>query len=309
MHQHSHNVVLQIGKQIDAALEHAVPETTGAADGLNGAIRHSLLAPGKRARGVLLMLAAGHGRERRPEAFAPACAIEMVHAASLIFDDLPAMDNATLRRGRAANHCAFGEATAILAGIALLNEAYAVIAAEERLDGDCRAALSTMLSAAVGVNGLVGGQFSDLHATTPMGETEITAIHARKTGALFAAAAQMGGRVAARPAEDVEVLRDFGSTMGIAFQTFDDLLDAISTRETASKTVGHDGEKPTLVRLMGVEAAEAAACAQVERATSRVSELGPDGRLLAQFSGDLADILRAKMKQRPDDGTTTASMS
>ena len=136
MHQHIHNVVSQIGKHIDEALEKAaVPGGWAAPPDLSVSIRHSLLAPGKRARAVLLMLAAGHGRADVPQAFAPACAIEMVHAASLVFDDLPAMDNATLRRGRPASHCAFGEATAILSGIALLNEAFAVIAGENRLDG------------------------------------------------------------------------------------------------------------------------------------------------------------------------------
>lgn len=309
MHQHIHNVVSQIGKQVDAALEKAVPEATRAGGGLSVAIRHSLLAPGKRARGVLLMLAAGHGQAERPEAFAPACAIEMVHAASLIFDDLPSMDNAVLRRGRPANHCEFGEAAAILAGIALLNEAYAVISAEERLDGDCRADLARMLSGSIGLDGLVAGQFADLHARSPMTAEEIEAVHARKTGALFAAAAQMGGRVAGRPAEHVEALRDFGMRIGVAFQTFDDLLDAVSSRETASKTVGHDGEKPTLVRLKGVEAAEEAARAGMERAMAQVRELGPDGQLLAQFAGQLADILCAKMKQRPEAGTDTASTS
>lgn len=309
MHQHIHNVVSQIGKQIDAALEKAVPETAGAGSDLTTAIRHSLLAPGKRARGVLLMLAAGHGQAERPEAFSPACAIEMVHAASLIFDDLPSMDNATLRRGRPANHCEFGEGTAILAGIALLNEAYAVIGAEDRLDGNCRADLTRMLSGAVGLDGLVAGQLADLQANAPMTAEEIEAIHTRKTGALFAAAAQMGGRAAGRSAEDIETLRDFGMSIGVAFQTYDDLLDAVSSHESASKTVGHDGEKPTLVRLSGVEAAEEAARAGMDRAMSQVSGLGPDGQLLAQFAGQLADILRAKMKQRPDAWTDTASMS
>jgi len=309
MHQHIHNAVSQIGKQLDAALEKAVPETQGTGSDLATAIRHSLLAPGKRARGVLLMLAAGHGQAERPEALAPACAIEMVHAASLIFDDLPSMDNATLRRGRPANHCEFGEATAILAGIALLNEAYAVIGAEERLDGDCRADLTRMLSSSIGLEGLVAGQFADLHACAPMTADQVKAIHARKTGALFAAAAQMGGRVAGRAAEDVDALRDFGMSIGVAFQTYDDLLDAVSSREAASKTVGHDGEKPTLVRLKGVEAAEEAARAGMDRAMAQVSELGPEGQLLAQFAGQLADILRAKMQQLPDDGTNTASMS
>lgn len=300
MHQHIHNVVSRIGKQVDAALSGTIQAEASAAPDLSAAIRHSLLAPGKRARAVLLMLAAGHGRSDVPQAFAPACAIEMVHAASLVFDDLPAMDNATLRRGRPASHCAFGEATAILSGIALLNEAFAVIAAETRLDAATRADLSAMLSAAIGLDGLVAGQYLDLKAAAPMSEDEIAAVHARKTGALFAAAAQMGGRVAGRSGGDIEALCDFGTEIGIAFQTYDDLIDALSSRESAHKNVGADGEKPTLVRLMGIEAAEQAASAGMERAVARVSALGPDGRLLAQFIADLADILCAKMKRPPE---------
>jgi len=309
MHQQIHSVVSQIGKEIDVALQKAVPEASHAAPDLAIPIRHSLLAPGKRARAVLLMLAAGHGRRERPEALAPACAIEMVHAASLIFDDLPAMDDATLRRGQPANHCAFGEATAILSGIALLNEAYGVIGAEDRLDGDCRADLSAMLSGAIGLDGLVAGQYSDLQAKLPMTREEIELIHARKTGALFAAAAQMGGRVAGRDPGDIESLHAFGMSIGVAFQTFDDLIDAVSSRETARKNVGHDGEKPTLVRILGIERAEEAAQAGMERAMAQVSGMGQDGRMLAQFAGVLAGILRAKMKQRPEDGTSTASVS
>ena len=309
MHQHINNVVSQIGQQIDAALENAVPETTGAGHDLAAAIRYSLLAPGKRARGILTMVAAGHAQAERPEAFAPACAIEMVHAASLIFDDLPSMDNASLRRGRPANHCEFGESTAILAGIALLNEAFVVISGEERLDGDCRADLTRMLSGAIGLNGLVAGQAADLNATAPMTADQIKAIHARKTGALFAAAAEMGGRAAGRCPEHVTRLRDFGMSIGVAFQTFDDLIDAVSTHESASKTVGHDGEKPTLVRLMGIDAARQSARAAMDHAVLQVRELGADGELLAQYAGQLADILCAKMKQLPEAGTDTASMS
>jgi len=308
MHQHIHNLVSSIGKQVDGALERSISEDTPVAPGLSEAIRHSLLAPGKRARAVLLMLAAGHGRADMPQAFAPACAIEMVHAASLVFDDLPAMDNATLRRGRPASHCQFGEATAILAGIALLNEAFGVIAGESRLDAQTRSDLSAMLSAAIGRDGLVAGQHLDLKASGPMCAEDIRAVHSRKTAALFAAAAQMGGRVAGRSKDDIEALRAFGMEMGIAFQTYDDLIDALSSRQSASKNVGADGEKPTLVRLFGVEAAEEAARAGMQRAIGQVSAMGPDGELLAQFARDLADILRAKMKQRPD-GTSTASTS
>ena len=300
MHQHIHNVVSRIAKQIDAALSRTAAAEAPAAADLHAAIRHSLLAPGKRARGVLLMLAAGHGRADVPQAFAPACAIEMVHAASLVFDDLPAMDDATLRRGRAACHCAFGEATAILTGIALLNEAFAAVAGEARLDAEARADMTAMLSAAIGLDGLVAGQYLDLKAAAPMSADQIAAVHARKTGALFAAAAQMGGRVAGRSAQDIEALRQFGMEIGVAFQTYDDLIDALSSHESAHKNVGADGEKPTLVRLLGVEAAQREAGAGMARAVARVGALGPDGALLAQFANDLADILCAKMKRRPD---------
>jgi len=308
MHQHIGSAVSRLGKQIDTALEKLVLQKT-----LNGAdlilsIQHSLLAPGKRARGTLLMLAAGHGRAMVPTALAPACAVEMVHAASLIFDDLPAMDGATLRRGRQANHRAFGEATAILSGIALLNEAFAVISAEDRLDGDCRTDLSAMLSHAIGLEGLVAGQFHDLRAKPPMSVEEIKSVHEQKTGALFAAAAQMGGRVAGRGDADLERLRAFGMTIGLAFQTFDDLIDAVGSSATAQKTVGADGEKPTLVRALGAEGAEMAASEQMDQAIKQVSALGPDGQLLANFAGDLADLMRAKLI-RIDGGTGSVNRS
>ncbi len=307
MHQHIHNVVSDIGKQVDAALARTVPSEGSPAPELTAAIRHSLLAPGKRARAVLLMLAAGHGRAEVPQAFAPACAIEMVHAASLVFDDLPAMDNATLRRGRPASHCAFGEATAILSGIALLNEAFGVIAGENRLEAATRADLVVMLSGAIGLDGLVAGQHLDLKAAGEMPAAEIAAIHARKTGALFAAAAQMGGRVAGRDADDIETLRAFGMEIGVAFQTYDDLIDALSSRESASKNVGADGEKPTLVKLIGVDAAEHAASQGMAQAVAQVSALGPDGALLAQFASDLADMLRAKMHRQDARGTASGT--
>jgi len=308
MQQDIQHLISRIATQIDAALEEAAPDAPHGVPELRDSIRHSLLAPGKRARGVLLMLAAGQGRNDVPQALAPACAIEMVHAASLVFDDLPSMDNATLRRGRAANHCAFGEATAILSGIALLTQAFSVISDEERLDAACRADLVTMLSAAIGLDGLVAGQFTDLRARMPMSAEMVRSVHAKKTGALFAAAAQMGGRVAGRALEDLEALHGFGLSIGVAFQTYDDLIDALSSRESASKNVGADGEKPTLVRLLGVEAAEEEARSGTERAIARVSALGPDGELLAAFARKLTDILRAKMQQRPE-GTSTASVS
>jgi geranylgeranyl diphosphate synthase type II len=308
MQQDIQRLISRIAKQIDAALEAAAPDAPHGVPELRDSIRHSLLAPGKRARGVLLMLAAGYGRNDAPQALAPACAIEMVHAASLIFDDLPSMDDATLRRGRAANHCAFGEATAILSGIALLTRAFSVISAEERLEAECRADLVTMLSAAIGLDGLVAGQFTDLRARMPISADMVRSVHAKKTGALFAAAAQMGGRAAGRAPENVEALRGFGLSIGVAFQTYDDLIDALSSRESASKNVGADGEKPTLVRLLGADAAEEEARTGMERAIGEIRALGPDGELLAAFAGYLAEILSAKMQQRPE-GTSTASVS
>jgi geranylgeranyl diphosphate synthase type II len=301
MHEALQVVLPRLVERIDTALSHFVPEKPGDAGRLNAAMRHSLLAPGKRARGLLVLLAAGHGRGAGPEAaITPACAIEMVHAASLVFDDLPCMDDATVRRGRKACHCAFDEATAVLSGIGLLNLAFSIIAREERLDGACRADLARMLSDAIGLDGLVAGQMMDLRAgVAQTSASDVELIHARKTGALFAAAVEMGGRASARPAEQLALLHGFGLRIGVAFQTFDDLIDTLASREAASKNVGADAAKPTLVKLHGVERAGHVARAGMQSAIADIAAIGPDGEILGAYADHLMMLLNAKMDRDP----------
>ncbi len=301
MHEALQTVLPRLCDRIDTALSDFVPEKAGDAGTLNAAIRHSLLAPGKRARGLLVLLAAGHGRGQGPAAaITPACAIEMVHAASLIFDDLPCMDNATVRRGRKACHCAFDEATAVLAGIGLLNLAFSIIAREDRLDGACRADLARMLSDAIGLDGLVAGQMRDLRAgLAQTSASDVELIHAQKTGALFAAAVAMGGRAAACGPDQLELLHAFGLRIGVAFQTFDDLIDTLASRESASKNVGADGSKPTLVKLHGVERAGSAARTGMETAIADIAAIGPDGEILGKYADYLMRLLNAKMDMHP----------
>ena len=219
-------------------------------------MRHTLLAPAKRVRAVLAILAARDLGTDGHAALSSACALEMVHAASLILDDLPAMDDASLRRGVPANHKLFGEATAILAAIALLNRAYGAIAEDGLLSAAARVRLAEILSRSVGSEGLVAGQEQDLKwSSTKATRRDVELVHARKTAALFSAAAEMGAVVAGAGEEIIAVMRNFGMKLGLAFQILDDLLDATASRESVGKDVAQDGRRPSLALSIGLEAA------------------------------------------------------
>ncbi len=242
---------------------------------LHRSMRHTLLAPGKRIRALLTIFVARHFGGYEDRAMRSACALEMVHAASLILDDLPAMDNASLRRGLPANHQIYGEATAILAAIALLNRAFGVIAEDESLSPDQRAQLTRMLSRSVGSEGLVAGQEQDLkwspeHATPD----DVAQVHARKTAALFSAAAAMGAVTASVDRDQVALMGEFGMKLGLAFQIFDDLLDATADRDDAGKDVLQDGARPSLVLAIGRDAASNEAQSLIEAATGMLSGIG-----------------------------------
>ncbi len=257
-------------------------------------MRHSLLAPGKRVRALLLILAAKQFGASEESALSSACAVEMVHCASLILDDLPAMDNATLRRGLPANHCVFGEATAILAAIALMNRAFGVVAEDDGLSDRTRTNLTAILSAAIGSEGLVAGQEADLK-WQPIAATrkDVEQVHMRKTAALFAAATEMGAVVAGAPGEDAERMRDFGKRLGLAFQVLDDLLDVLTAREQAGKDVGRDAGKPSMVRTVGLEEAQREARLYIDGAASlAVHSNGSPGVL-----GDFALSLMTSLQQ------------
>ena len=225
--------------RIDARLDQLLPP--GGEPSL--AARHSLLAPGKRLRAVLTVLAARQcgGEGFRDDAVVDvACAVEMVHTASLVFDDLPAMDDADTRRGAPTPHTLYGDDVAILAGIGLLNGAFGVVAAAQHLGASQRVEVVEVLSRAVGWTGLVQGQADDLR-----GDAGLDDIHYGKTGALFVAAALAGAACADAPVSARGPLVTYGRELGFAYQALDDVVDQVASPEAAGKTVGRDEGKRT----------------------------------------------------------------
>ena len=246
---------------LDAALESHV-NRIDAAPRLQEAIRYALLGPGKRLRPMLCVHAARLGTPP-PSILSIAGAIEMIHAYSLVHDDLPSMDNDALRRGRPTLHIAFDEATAILAGDALLTLAFETLSLPlEGVQPETQVKLLQLLAKASGGAGMVGGQYLDLSAEGRFGEAEpfktaeaILSMQALKTGRLIEAACHMGGLAGGLSGERLENVIRFGRLLGTAFQIRDDLLDHEGTVEAAGKATGKDAAagKATLVGLWGVK--------------------------------------------------------
>ncbi|MCQ8184993.1 polyprenyl synthetase family protein [Parvularcula maris] len=227
---------------VNVRLDQLVP--MGAQGGPAAAARYSLLAGGKRLRAIITLTAARTHGGKLETALDAACAIEMIHCASLIFDDLPAMDDAALRRGVATVHAKFGQDIAILAGIGLMNGAYEVLAKAQHTTEAQRLDMLRIVTRAVGWQGLVHGQALDLNSGES--DAQIDAIHEGKTGALFIAAAECGGVAAPSVSEkDRRALRSYGRALGFAYQAFDDVLDQVVCDEAAGKTTGKDGGKST----------------------------------------------------------------
>lgn len=206
----------------------------------------------------------------------PACAIEMVHTASLIVDDLPCMDDAELRRGNETSHVRFGLETALLASISLLNRAPAVISKASGLDASTRLELIEGLATAVGdCCGLAAGQMKDLHATPgAVGVAELETIVREKTAGLFVCAADTGARVADSDPATRELLRRFAGRFGICFQILDDIADLESSADVLGKDVGKDSGKPTHATLLGADAARSEARRLADEAYGALDELG-----------------------------------
>jgi geranylgeranyl diphosphate synthase type II len=258
------------------ALAPAADET----DPLVAAVRYALLAPGKRIRPFLVILAAQECGADALDALDAGCALEMVHAASLVLDDLPAMDDTPLRRGQPSTHVAFGEAEAILAGVALLSRAYSTVAETSRLDAATRCSLVTILARAVGTGGLATGQVQDLRGAGHSDLSLIADANHLKTGMLFVAAVEMAAVIARAPAHQLERLRIFAGHLGQAFQLLDDLLDGGDPSDAAG---GEDAGKATLLSMLG----ESEVRQRLERHIAHaLDELDPDGAL-ARFVGQI----------------------
>lgn len=260
-------------------------------EALSRSVRHSLLAPCKRTRPALLISTAAFFGADEALALDPACAVEMVHTASLIVDDMPAMDDARLRRGWPANHRVFGEHVATLAAFHLLSSAFGAIARAPGLTGELRARLAACLSDAIGAEGLIGGQLIDLRSTRQHLEAgEVETMYTRKTGALLGVAVELGARVAGvdGPAALLR-LGDFSRHFGLAFQILDDLKDRFGAAGTIGKDVGQDASKTSfLTHASPREAREEVA--RLRSASERaLSGLGTPGEQLAELSRALLD--------------------
>lgn len=253
------------------------------------AVRHGLLSPGKRFRPIITLLAYAQNGGDPHDAIEAACAIEMVHAASLIMDDLPSMDDARLRRGRLATHVVFGEGTGMLAAVALLNEAFRVIALGRAGTADQKVRAICHLTAAVGPEGLAGGQERDIMcggAAEAISLKDMEQRHLEKTGALFAAAAAIGAELAGADESTVSRMYDFGAALGLAYQAFDDVVDVECTAEIAGKDVAQDRGKSTVVSLLGRDGARRSAARWLDRAIAAAEHAG------AARPAPLADLAR-----------------
>jgi geranylgeranyl diphosphate synthase, type II len=241
---------------VDAALERFLPSAATPPPSIHEAMRYSVFAGGKRIRPILCLEAARIFTPDVTPALNPACAIEFIHTYSLIHDDLPALDNDDLRRGKPTCHKKFGEAIAILAGDALLTLAFETIGATP-VDADLRVGILTEVAASAGtVNGMVGGQVADLEAEGKgVGPESLEYIHRSKTAALIRASVTAGAICVAASAEDVARLRHFGEIVGWAFQVTDDILDVEESSAALGKTAGKDiaQQKATYPSVFGLE--------------------------------------------------------
>jgi geranylgeranyl diphosphate synthase, type II len=274
---------------VESRLDELVPAETVEPSSVHAAMRWSLLAPAKRLRPALVFAAGEAFGARAESLISTACAFELIHTYSLVHDDLPAMDDDELRRGRPTCHVRFGEATAILAGDALQTLAFQTVAEDASLDTGLRVRLVTELARAAGTpEGMVAGQAHDLEAEarTDVGGHELELIHRRKTGALIAAAARAGALVAGATRSELEAVAGYALELGLLFQITDDLLDVTASAEDLGKTPGKDARarKATYPALYGLESARRRARLAYEKARAALDTLERPTPMLRAFA-------------------------
>ncbi len=280
------NYIQERKEVIDKALERYLPKPAGPEGKVIEAMRYSVSAGGKRVRPILLMAACDAVGGDSKELLPAACALECVHTYSLIHDDLPAMDDDDLRRGKPTCHKVFGEAIAILAGDGLLTYAFELMAHDDLLK-NCGSDLVTkaiyIFSKAAGVSGMVGGQTADvLFEGKPVDAETLAYIHSHKTGALIRASVEMGAILGRGDQNQIERLSSFGTALGLAFQVIDDLLDVVGDEEKLGKPVGSDikNQKATYPALFGIEETRKRANELKEQALSALSAFGEEAEPL-----------------------------
>ena len=283
--------------QIEQALSRwvACPHDAPAPAGLGDAMRYAVLDGGKRLRPLLVIAACEAVNGNPHAALRAACAVELIHAYSLVHDDLPCMDNDVLRRGKPTVHVRFGEAQALLAGDALQALAFEFLTPEDgSVDAATQSRLCRMLARAAGFQGMAGGQAIDLASVgLPLNSSKLHEMHRLKTGVLLQASVMMGAICGTPTTAVQQALADYGAAVGLAFQVVDDILDVTADSTTLGKTAGKDAaqDKPTFVSLMGLEASKNYAQRLLERALENLDKV--EGRGLDNLNAlrALADML------------------
>jgi len=262
--------------EVEAALSHWVAED--APERLSDAMRYAVLDGGKRLRPLLVLAACEAVRGNSEAALRAACAVELIHAYSLVHDDMPCMDNDVLRRGKPTVHVKFGEAGALLAGDALQALAFELLAPEgDAVPTVVQARLCRLLARAAGHEGMAGGQAIDLASVgLALDEDALRRMHRMKTGALLQGSVEMGAVCGAPTPAVLDALRGYGAALGLAFQVVDDILDVTQDSATLGKTAGKDAahDKPTYVSLLGLEPSRAYAEALLAQALAALDASG-----------------------------------
>jgi len=275
---------------VEAALERCLPSENAPPATVHRALRYSVLAPGKRLRPLLVIAGAEAVGGTAQPVLETACALELIHAYSLIHDDLPAMDDDDYRRGRLTSHKVFGEAMAILAGDALLTLAFRLVAGSaERLDGHLVARVAVDIAEAAGTDGMVGGQVVDIESEGKMVSPEtLDYIHLRKTAALIRVSLRAGATLAGATTSQIEALSGAGLALGLAFQIVDDILDVEGSLAELGKSAGSDErkKKATYPAVHGLDASKRKARMLIDETKRLLEPLGPLAdpiRVLADF--------------------------
>jgi geranylgeranyl diphosphate synthase, type II len=280
---------------VDLALEQYLPSADTLPVSLHEAMRYSVFAGGKRIRPILMIAACEAVGGRVEQVLPAACAIEMIHTYSLIHDDLPAMDNDDFRRGRPTNHKVYGEATAILAGDALLTEAF-ILLSSPAMFPDCSSdvvpKVVNLLSRAAGSQGMVGGQVVDMESEgKKINFPTLEYIHTHKTGALLLAAVQCGGLIGGADEAEYRHLSRYGEASGLAFQVADDILDIVGDQQQLGKDIGSDQVrgKATYPALLGLDEARQKAIELRNVALEALLPLGQAATPLAEIARYIVD--------------------
>lgn len=278
---------------VEEFLDTCVPAEDAAPETISRAVRYSLFAGGKRLRPILVLAAAEAVGGLVEDALPAAAAFEMIHTYSLIHDDLPAMDDDSLRRGKPTSHVVFGDAIAILAGDALQTHAFRALAdGESRITAERRLSAIALLADAAGASGMVGGQVADLEAEGQSVSSDgLEFIHRHKTGALIQAASEVGAVVGGGSDDQIAHLARYGENIGLAFQIIDDILDVTGSAETLGKSTGKDVKagKATYPHIHGIKNAQERASELVAGALDELAPLGERAEPLSRLAQRILD--------------------